>query len=241
MARAGGADCRCAERRGGDHLCPLVLSLVLHDIVRRTADSAWPANLGALGCLPGRTCRLAGAWPVDLAEFYRRKIRRDGPGRTAGDVLAGRVGGRGGICNHARSFPNCFFQLDAGGIGGGRACLRAGATVALSIAGDRGQPLRDCAPSRQHSAAAGRVRATPWPRQPGIESRFANLARDSHPSAASIPAALSRSRPHAQRHPCRRGYGGGQARRPNAGGRARRRPRNALHDRHGPRDRPARG
>src|SRR5207253_1388114 len=55
--------------------------------------------------------------------------------------------------------------------------LWPGATAALSVTGDCRRHLRDCAPSRQHSAATGWDRATPGAKSPSIESRIANLAR----------------------------------------------------------------
>ena len=90
MACVGGAPGRCAERCGGDRLCPLVLSLVLYIAIRHATDGARSANLDALGCLPGRTCRVVGAQSFDLVEFHRRQIRCDGARRVAGDVLASR-------------------------------------------------------------------------------------------------------------------------------------------------------
>src|SRR5437762_3649810 len=146
MACVGGAPGGCAERCGGDRLCPLVLSLVLYMAVRHATDGARSANLDALGCLPGRTCRVDGAQPFDLVEFYRWQIRCDWARRVAGVVLASRYWCCDGLWRCAVYFSDCFPQFDAGGVDCDRPHLRLGATATVSVTGDCRWHLRDRAP-----------------------------------------------------------------------------------------------
>src|SRR5205823_9507799 len=106
-------------------------------------------------------CRVVGAWPFDLVEFYRWQIRCDWARRVAGDVLAGRLGCCDGFWRCAGYCSDCFPWFDAGGVDCDHPHLGLGSTVALSVTGDGRRHLRDCASSCQHSAATVWDRATP--------------------------------------------------------------------------------
>ena len=125
-----------------------------------------PAALDLQTSLPWAVClaglaALLGHSRFDLVEFYGRQIRRSRARRVAGDVLASRPGDRDGFWRGADYLSDCFLRFDAGGVDRDRPHLQLAATAALSATGDCGQPLCDCAASRQHSAAFGWDRATP--------------------------------------------------------------------------------